>query len=209
MRSKGKWLICAGLLLITAALFLTVYNLYDNQRAEKSAMRAAKKLEKLIPSTEQASPENASAPVKELEVPDYILNPGMDMPLEVIDGVDYIGVLKIPALGLELPVISQWSYPNLKIAPCRYEGSVYLDNLIIAAHNYPSHFGTLKNLQQEDDIFITDIDGNIFRYEVADVESLQPTAIEEMESGDWDLTLFTCTIDGQSRVTVRCIATYE
>jgi sortase A len=26
-----------------------------------------------------------------------------------------------------------------------------------------------------------------------------------MESGDWDLTLFTCTTGGQSRITVRCV----
>lgn len=206
---KGKWLIRAGLLLITAALFLTVYNLYDNQRAEKSAMCAVNQLEKMIPSAEVVSSENVSAPSGELEIPDYILNPEMDMPLKNIEGIDYIGVLRIPALGLELPVISQWSYPNLKIAPCRYEGSAYLDNLIIAAHNYASHFGTLKNLRQGDEVVVTDMDGNIFHYEVTEVELLQPTAVEKMESGDWALTLFTCTFDGQSRVTVRCIAIDE
>ena len=48
------------------------------------------------------------------------------------------------------------------------------------------------------------MDGNVFRYEVVELETLMPTAIEEMTSGDWDLTLFTCTIGGGSRVTVRC-----
>jgi sortase A len=28
--------------------------------------------------------------------------------------------------------------------------------------------------------------------------------VEEMESDEWDLTLFTCTIGGKSRVTIRC-----
>ena len=41
-------------------------------------------------------------------------------------------------------------------------------------------------------------------YEVSLVEQLERTAIEEMESGDWDLTLFTCTVGGAARVTVRC-----
>ncbi len=40
--------------------------------------------------------------------------------------------------------------------------------------------------------------------EVAEVETLAPTAVEEMKSKDWDLTLFSCTIDGGARVTVRC-----
>ena len=34
-------------------------------------------------------------------------------------------------------------------------------------------------------------------------ETLNPTDIEGMESGNWDLTLFTCTVGGQSRVTIR------
>lgn len=33
---------------------------------------------------------------------------------------------------------------------------------------------------------------------------LQPTAVEEMTSGEWPLSLFTCTIGGKLRVTVRC-----
>ena len=37
-----------------------------------------------------------------------------------------------------------------------------------------------------------------------EIERLRPTAVKEMTSGDWDLTLFTCTVGGQSRVTVRC-----
>ena len=37
-----------------------------------------------------------------------------------------------------------------------------------------------------------------------EIETLKPRAIEEMDSGEWDLTLFTCTIGGSYRVTVRC-----
>ena len=39
------------------------------------------------------------------------------------------------------------------------------------------------------------------------VETLAPTAVDEMTGGDWDLTLFTCTYSGQARVTVRCVKT--
>ena len=140
----------------------------------------------------------------DLVYPDYVLNPNMDMPAVEVDGHDYIGVLEIPALELELPVMSTWSYPNLKIAPCRYTGSAYLDDMVIAAHNYSQHFGRLKELSGGETVIFTDADGNVFTYEVALVETLMPTDIEEMESGEWDLTLFTCTIGGSSRVTVRC-----
>ena len=126
------------------------------------------------------------------------------MPPVSFDGNDYIGRVDVPSLGLSLPVISEWSYPRLKIAPCRYTGSAYLDNLIIAAHNYSSHFGNLNRLNTGDTVTFTDVDGNQFTYAVSLIEDLPGTAIEEMQAGEWDLTLFTCTLGGRSRVTVRC-----
>ena len=194
MKHKGKGLIFTGLLLIAAALFLTGYNLFDQMRAQRSAAQAAAQLAERLPQTRQT------------DVPDYLLTPEMEMPVETIDGVDYVGVLRIPALALELPVINQWSYPLLKIAPCRYSGSAYQNNLVLCAHNYASHFGNLKNLHIGDAVTFTDMDGNLFTYQVAELETLPPQATEEMENGDWDLTLFTRTVGGQSRVTVRCTA---
>ena len=194
MKHKGKGLIFTGLLLIAAALFLTGYNLFDQMRAQRSAAQAAAQLTEQLPQTSQT------------DVPDYLLTPEMEMPVETIDGVDYVGVLRIPALALELPVISQWSYPLLKIAPCRYSGSAYQNNLVLCAHNYASHFGNLKNLHIGDAVTFTHLDGNLFSYQVAEQATLLTQATEEMESGDWDLTLFTCTVGGQSRVTVRCTA---
>jgi len=196
MKGKGNGLIRLGLLLLVAALLLTAYNLGDAWRAAWAAQQAASRLEELTPS-------GALHP-GELEIPDYVLNPEMEMPVQEIDGVEYIGTLRIPALDLDLPVISQWSYPRLKKAPCRYQGSAYLDDLVIAAHNYQSHFGNLKKLLPGDAVRFTDVVGNVFYYEVVELETLAPGDLEEMEAGDWDLTLFTCTVGGASRVTIRC-----
>lgn len=209
MKKKGKILIALGLLLIVAALALAAYNLYDGRRAADAASQAVSRLEERIPApdpTESAQVPAVPEPTTSVEItpPDYVLNPEMEMPVEQIDGIGYIGILRIPALGLELPVIDSWSYPGLKIAPCRYTGSAYLDNLVIAAHNYQAHFGKLKNLLPGDAITFTDMDGNVFTYAVATLETLPPTAIEEMTDAGYDLTLFTCTLGGASRVTVRC-----
>ena len=193
--------IITGLLLIAAALFLTGFNLFDEYRAERS-----------VDSVLQQMMLQDTSVLREGEIPDYILNPDMEMPVETIDGLDYIGTLEIPSLDLELPVLSEWNYPNLRVAPCRYVGSAYQGNLIIAAHNYPSHFGNLKHLQEGEIVRFTDVDGNRFTYKVVVRETLEPTAIDEMQSeeeGAWDLTLFTCTIGGQSRVTVRCVQVEE
>ena len=115
-----------------------------------------------------------TVPTEEIEIPDYILNPDMEMPVEHIDGQDYIGVLAIPGLELKLPVISEWSYPRLKIAPCRYAGSAYTGDLIISAHNYSSHFGKLNHLRVGDTMTFTDIDGNVFHYKVMEIYTLKP-----------------------------------
>lgn len=115
-----------------------------------------------------------------------------------------IGILEIPALHLRLPVLSTWSYALLKKAPCRYTGSVYLDNMVIAAHNSKAHFKKLSQLEKGDIITFTDAVGNVFSYEVAGIEILQPDQVEDMTSGHWPLTMFTCTYGGASRVTVRC-----
>ena len=206
MSKGGKICTAVGVLLLSAALLLTAYNLWSDARANAIAGEV---LERLVPDMEENADTSPSAPIydegsEDVYIPDYILNPAMAMPEEQIDGQTYIGVLEIPALSLTLPVISEWSYPRLKIAPCRYTGSVYMDNMVIAAHNYQSHFGKLGTLSPDDDVTFTDVDGNVFAYKVVEIETLSPYAIEEMTTGDWDLTLFTCTIGGQSRVTVRC-----
>lgn len=200
MGKKGTGLMLTGLLLIAAALCLTVYNLWDDARADRSVQTAMEALRPAI--GEETAP--AGQPAGEREIPDYVLDPGMEMPTARANGYDYIGVLDLPSLGLELPVIGDWSYPDLKIAPCRYAGSAYSDDLVLAAHNYKTHFGGIRHLAPGEVLTFTDVEGNRFTYRVAGAEVLEPTAIEEMTSGEWDLTLFTCTLGGRARVTVRC-----
>lgn len=205
-KTKGNIPILLGLLLIVAAFGLTVSNFRDEQRAAQSAKQASVQLVRLIPTREPTQPlaaEELTVPAA-VELPDYVLNPAMEMPEKEIDGVAYIGLLQIPALELELPVISRWSYANFKLAPCRYSGSAYQDSLIIAGHNYQCYFGKLKTLSQGDAVSLTDMDGNVFHYAVVALETMPPTAVQEMESGEYDLTLFTCTVGAANRIAVRC-----
>ena len=77
---------------------------------------------------------------------------------------------------------------------------------MIAAHNYRTHFGLLESLAPGAQVKFTDVEGNVFSYEIAEIVILEPTAIEELLSDEWNLTLFTCTYGGQARVAVRCRA---
>lgn len=195
---RGAFWIHLGLLLIAAALFLSAYNEMESHEARNSAQQVIAQMCQTLP-TETAAETEAPA------VPEYLLDAERKMPVQTINGRDYIGVLTIPSLELELPVLSQWDYPALKVAPCRYSGSLYQDNLIICAHNYASHFGKLKNLRVGDTAIFTDMDENVVSFQLAAQETIQPEDLEAMEAGDWDLTLFTCTVGGQSRVTVRFV----
>ena len=128
------------------------------------------------------------------------------MPTGEIKGYEYIGILSIPVLEVELPVLTDWSYAKLKVAPCLYHGNSYEPDFVIAAHNYQSHFGRLSRLQAGDLVVFTDVTGNIYYYEVILLETLAENATREMITSGFDLSLYTCTPGGGSRVTVRCKA---
>lgn len=205
-----------GALMLLAALALVGKNLLEERRAEELSRNALDSLVSVIPTeppretNDPVDPLHPSLPAEEdVEYPDYVLNPEMEMPEYVIDNVAYIGWLEIPDLELQLPVISKTTDRDLQKAPCRYSGSAYLNDLVIGAHNYTIHFGGIGNLSYGSAVIFTDMDGNVFRYQVANIEILQPDDVEELCSGEWPLTLYTCTIGGRTRVTVRCELTEE
>ena len=228
MMKSDKIFSAIGLLLLAAALLLTAYNVKTDESAGESAEAVLSELtpvieeQKAITSDiiEEVQKENETAEETEPDtetdtdtsvvdeetyVPDYVINPEMNMPSNEVDGNSYIGVISIPSQSIDLPVMGgDWSYSKLRTAPCVYSGSVYQDNMIIAGHNYRRHFGKLSNLSIGDKVTFTDMSGNVFSYKVVEVESISGSDVEGMTSGDWDLTLFTCTMDGQRRITIRC-----
>lgn len=197
-----------GLLLILSAAALMAYNYMDSNRAGHASEVVMKQLTEIIVPVETVPQEvqgqHEQMHMQIVQQPDYIKFPQMEMPVVTIDERDYVGYLSIPALDLELPILSKWSNSGARVAPCLYSGSVYLDNMVIAGHNYLKHFYALSDLVQGDEIRFTDVEGNVFQFTVRSIEILSATAIEEMRESDWDLTLFTCTYSGADRVTVRC-----
>ena len=199
MGKAGNVCMLLGTALVLAALSLFLWN----QREAAEAGRAAEAvLPRLV--------ENMEAARTKPTTPDATLPDPYDPEMTVveIDGYGYVGVLTIPALELELPVMSEWDADRLKIAPCRYSGSTKTRDLVIAGHNYTTHhFGTLYELEEGDKVIFTDMDGVVTHYQVVALDILQPTAVEEMTAGAYDLTLFTCTTGGQARYALRCVRT--
>ena len=200
----GRFLIIAGIVLMLCSVLLVILNGINDVFVGKKSKQALDLLKQKVgdgPGFVDTFTEDTDDPI-----PAYLINPNVRMPVAVVDGREYIGILSVPALKLELPVLGEWSYDGLSTSPCRYSGSVYLDNLVLAAHNYVSQFGRIGSLDIGDEVIFTDIDGNVFSYRVASVEMLSQYSVKKMTNSEWDLTLFTCTMSGLQRTTVRCVS---
>ena len=197
---RGSVLIFLGLIMILGALGLTAYNIWDAKRAEEAANQISDVLIDKIKDDDSA-----------MQVP--MFDPDTPMPVEVIDGYEYIGILEIPELDLTLPVMNEWDYTRLKISPCRFTGSYYADDLVICGHNYAKHFSPIKWIDISADVYFTNVEGLTIHYIVTNRETVEPTDVELMidnihnstsSTMDWDMTLFTCNTGGQTRCAVRC-----
>lgn len=189
-----------GTALVIAALALFLYNQNQSQQADQEA---AAQLAQLVEQIGTLPTDTETLPIPE-KPQELLTAEDVAMTEVVIGGYAYIGYLSIPRLNLELPIMSNWSSKQLQKAPCRYFGTLKEGNLVLMAHNFAKHFGSIGKLQEGDPIFFTDMDGETTAYYVAVQETLLPTDVEAMTSGEYPLTLFTCTYGGRSRVTVRC-----
>lgn len=217
MYKLWKIFVISGVVLIISAILLCVHNLNESNRAFEKSQTALSGLKEIIPDITEAPEETYEEHlkkiqenskrdiIKELEE-EYQTTTEPGLSAVQLDGRYYCGYLTLDTLGLELPVLNNWSYPNLNIAPCRYEGMPQTHDFIIAAHNYNSHFGQIKYLGEGDEIIFTDCNGEKYHYKVSYVEYIDGYSVEQMSENtdsSWDMTLFTCTLNGQSRVTVR------
>ena len=191
-------IIAVGAVLILSALLLLIYNRCEDVRAGQEAESLLASVEAAISAQEMAAPNNPEST--------EALSPPLDpeMPVVTLGGYEYVGYVEIPTLGLKLPVMAEWDYTRLQIAPCRQFGSTRTDDLVIAAHNFESHFGRLKELTGGETVIFTDMDGVVSTYSVTRLETLNPNSVEAVQNSGHDLVLYTCTKGGKTRVTVFC-----
>jgi len=184
IRRIGTIFVIFGLVLICSALSLLFYNSYQEEKSYKETENVLSALES---ETQNSTQDDSS---DEITVD--------------VNGYDYIGFIEIPKIEIKLPVLSEWDYTRLKIAPCRQFGSINTDDIVIAAHNYKKHFGNLSSLNIGDEIIFTDTSKKEHLYSVERVEILNPTDVEKVQNSGYDLVLYTCTYGGKTRVTLFC-----
>ena len=211
-KKTGIAMLAAGAVLILAALLLLLYNRYESARAGQEAEILLASVEEAIrertavsPVPSAAADATAAGTDAENASPTPSASPlAPELPVVKQDGYEYIGFLEFCTTGLKLPVMADWDFERLSIAPCRHIGSSRTDDLVIAAHNFDTHFGCLKDLQPGDIVKFTDMDAIVNTYAVVKTETHQPTDVEEVLNSGYDLVLYTCTIGGKTRVTVFC-----
>lgn len=207
----GTVFIASGCILLLCAVYITLTNIRESGNAEAVSHTTYEKfIENIEVVRAEEEEKNSSDDGLPAGIKEYIesrkpADREVEDKVSVIDGKEFVAVLSIPVLDTELPVLRELSMEELKNYPCRYKGAMVTDDIIIAAHNYDCHFGRIKSLNTGDELILTDPSGNRIVYEVTETEILDGTDVEDMDAGDWDLTLFTCTLSGKSRVTVRCM----
>ena len=197
MRRAWTAVTVVGLVLLIGAAALALWNFRQDAEAGAESDALVYELAEVIPDTPEVPEE-----IQEVE---QAADPeGYEMPSVTIDGTKYMGVIFFPDLNRELPVFSEYALSKLKTAPAVYYGSPITHDLVICAHNYRSHFGPINRLPVGAKVQIKSADGTVFDYRIAATEVVSPFAVEDVTSGAWDLTLFTCTLGGRTRYVVRC-----
>ena len=107
-----------GSALVLAAVCLYVYDRLEDARAGAQAASAVSQLRQsqsiaAVSEAEQPADSAESLPTEDAESKSESAS---ETPASSIER-EYLGVLTIPALGLELPVQTEWSKANLKVSP--------------------------------------------------------------------------------------------
>lgn len=124
-----------------------------------------------------------------------------------------IGRVYIPSIGVDYPIF-ETDLDNideiLKIAPTKFWGCEpnEVGNFCLVAHNYRNtrFFSKVPTMDIGDTIKITDYRNRTLVYEVYDSYIVDPedrSCTSQITNGRKELTLITCTNDGQNRVIVK------
>ena len=112
---------------------------------------------------------------------------------------EIVGTVNIPRLGIKYPILADFSEELMKISVTKYWGSYpnEVGNLCILGHNYKNSkfFGNLPNIEKDDIIQITDVNGNTLNYTVYEMGIISPedtACTSQLTNGNTEVTLLTC-----------------
>ncbi len=127
-----------------------------------------------------------------------------------IDGYTVLGIIRIPTIGLEYPILNETTNTSMKKSITKFWGPGLneIGNLSLAGHNNKdgTMFGKVKRLKIGDIIEIEDLYKNTVKYEIFDMYVIEPndvSCVESVEPDTREVTLITCTNGNKNRLITK------
>ncbi len=211
--------------LLCALSSYAIYAEYDRNKSEEVSKEILQEIsfqdskkvidEEVIVVRLNAIPEEKNATSTQVVQIEQQINVPEEQKLTASDGTVYytIGVINIPSINVNYPILSTYTDELLKIAPCKFHGPNpnEVGNLCIAGHNYRNtkFFSKVPTLELGDKIEITDLSGRMLTYTVYDKFIVNPDELEctsQLTKGKKEITLITCTNDNKQRHIIKARA---
>ena len=127
-----------------------------------------------------------------------------------IDGYKVLGIIRIPKIDLEYPILSETTNTSMKKSITKFWGPDLnkVGNLTLAGHNNTdgTMFGKVKKLEIGDIIEIEDLYKNTVKYQIFDMYVIEPNDVSCVKSVDpntKEVTLITCTNGNKNRLITK------
>ena len=125
-------------------------------------------------------------------------------------GYDIVGIIEIPKINIEYPIINQTSDETMALSITKFWGNNVNDigNFTMAGHNYfdGTMFSNTNKLNIEDTIKMTDLDGKTIEYKVFDKYIIDPNDVkceQSLKENTREITLITCINGRNNRLVVK------
>ena len=193
--------------LLCALSSYAIYAEYDRNKSEEVSKEILQEIsfreptklvdEEVVVVRLNAIPEEEDVATTEVVQIEQQVNVEEEQKLTASDGTSYytIGVINIPSINVNYPILSTYTDELLKIAPCKFHGPNpnEVGNLCIAGHNYRNSkfFSKVPNLQLGDTIEITDLSGRMLTYTVYDKFIVNPDELactSQLTNGKKEIT---------------------
>lgn len=178
-----------GILLIVLSVVLLIFWQWSIKRSADNISEYVKALDELIfevrPAVIEARVNNT-------------------MPSLGACGKNFIAILELPANNASFPVGAMWD--DVNDYPCLFSGSAYDGSLVIGTSNQRGQFDFVKEVDVGNTVYLTDMVGDRFSYEVVDICYSDHADIESLYSESDDLTIFVKNIYAFEYIIIRCTA---
>ncbi len=126
------------------------------------------------------------------------------------EGYKVVGIIKIPKIGIEYPILDTTNEKAMKVAITKFWGNDVnsLGNFTMAGHNNKdgTMFGKTKRLNIGDKIEMTDLTGRTLEYEIFDQYLIDPndvSCVKSVKENTREVTLITCANGRNNRLITK------